>query len=243
MKKCERWHSERLHRPVTLARWGAWGRPVLILPTAGGDAEEIERFGLIDALGGLIHDGKIKVYSCDSVAGQALLGGEGSPEHQMYLQDAFHYYIRDELVPAIWADCGGQALEVWTAGASIGAFHAVALVCRFPDVFGKACAMSGSYDLRRFFHTEQFTGHFWGSSPLHFLPAVDRAHLDHLRTRFVLMACGEGQAENIGESWAMAHALGERGVPNRVDPWGPSWDHDWPTWRVMLPQYLHEWTR
>ena len=32
------------------------------------------------------------------------------------------------------------------------------------------------------------------------------------------------------------------GIPNRVDNWGPDWDHDWPTWRAMLPQYLDELT-
>ena len=31
-----------------------------------------------------------------------------------------------------------------------------------------------------------------------------------------------------------------RGVPNRVDPWGEEYDHDWPTWRAMLPHYLAE---
>ena len=34
--------------------------------------------------------------------------------------------------------------------------------------------------------------------------------------------------------------MGARGIPNRVDAWGPQYDHDWPTWRVMLPHYLEE---
>jgi len=38
----------------------------------------------------------------------------------------------------------------------------------------------------------------------------------------------------------MADILGAKGVPNRVDVWGPEWDHDWPTWRAMLPVYLDE---
>ena len=38
----------------------------------------------------------------------------------------------------------------------------------------------------------------------------------------------------------IADALGKRGIPNRVDEWGGEWDHDWPTWRKMLPQYLDE---
>ena len=50
MKAVERWRSERLEREVTLVRWGTVGRPVLLFPTAGGDAEEIERFHMIDVL-------------------------------------------------------------------------------------------------------------------------------------------------------------------------------------------------
>ena len=34
-----------------------------------------------------------------------------------------------------------------------------------------------------------------------------------------------------GRSWRMAGVLGAKGIPNRVDPWGPEYDHDWPTWR------------
>ena len=62
MKETTRWYSQRLGREATLARWGSFGVPVLIFPTAGGDAEEIERFHIISALGDLIGAGRIKVY-------------------------------------------------------------------------------------------------------------------------------------------------------------------------------------
>jgi esterase/lipase superfamily enzyme len=39
----ERWYSERLQLPIGLARRGQSGTPVLVFPTTGGDAEEIER--------------------------------------------------------------------------------------------------------------------------------------------------------------------------------------------------------
>jgi esterase/lipase superfamily enzyme len=38
----------------------------------------------------------------------------------------------------------------------------------------------------------------------------------------------------------MADVLGARGIPNRVDDWGPAVDHDWPAWLAMLPKYLAE---
>ena len=237
-----RWHSHRLDTQVTLARWGTVGQPVLVLPTAGGDAEEIERFHLIRVLEPLLTAGKIKVYSCDSVAGRAWFGREGSPAHRMWMQDRFHRYVREEVVPAIRMDCRTDDIPIWTAGASIGAFHAAALVCRFPDVFHRALAMSGTYDLMRFIEVDHPTDDFRRASPLYFMPHLSGPHLDLLRKRYIHIATGEGRWESLQESWKLANALGARQVPNYVDSWGPTWHHDWETWRAMMPKYLGEWT-
>ena len=56
----------------------------------------------------------------------------------------------------------------------------------------------------------------------------------------MLLASGEGEAEDIEESWRMAELLGGKGIPNRVDSWGAEWHHDWVTWRKMFPKYLDE---
>ena len=50
MKRRERWYSNRVESDVTVVRWGHFGRPVIVFPTAGGDAEEIERMWLVDAV-------------------------------------------------------------------------------------------------------------------------------------------------------------------------------------------------
>ena len=50
----QRWFSDRLHTDVTVVRWGVLGVPVLVFPSAGGDAEEIERHGLVNACGPLL---------------------------------------------------------------------------------------------------------------------------------------------------------------------------------------------
>jgi esterase/lipase superfamily enzyme len=237
-----RWHSSRLGCETTLARWGEVGQPVLIFPTAGGDAEEIERFQLIRALDPLLGAGKIKVYSCDSVAGRVWFHKEGSPEHRMYVQHQFHQFVKHEVVPAIRMDCQQGDVGIWAAGASIGAFHAAAVVCRFPDMFHRALAMSGTFDLMRFSEATESTDYYKVSSPLDFVPQLEGRHLDVLRTRYIHIATGEGKWENIGESWRLANVLGQKGIPNYLDSWGPQWDHDWVTWRAMMPKYLGEWT-
>ena len=239
MKLRERWYSNRFERDVTVVRWGHYGRPVIVFPTAGGDAEEIERMGLIDAAGPLLDAGRVKLYSCDSVAGLAMVREEGGPRYRAALLDAFHHFVRAEMIPAIWADCRTPGAEVITTGASIGAFNALAMLCRFPEVVSHAVGMSGTYDVSRFIGDDAGDALFF-ATPLYFLPGLDGEILERLQRRFAILASGEGRWESIGQSWAMAAVMGERGIPNRVDAWGPEYDHDWPTWRQMLPHYLGE---
>lgn len=213
--------------------------PFLIFPTAGGDAEEIERFLVVDALAEYLEQGLVKIYSCDSVAGRAMLAGEGTAEHRMHLMDRFLEFVGRELVPAIRVDCRSDDIEIVVGGSSIGAYNALASICRFPEMFSRALCMSGTYDLQRFLKAPM-TRDFYVSSPVHHLHELEGPRLERLRTRFVLIASGEGDQEDIGESWRVADALGARGIPNRVDSWGPEWKHDWPTWRNMLHRYVPE---
>lgn len=236
------WHSPRLGGTyVAVRRWGFFGTPVLLFPTAGGDAEESERFLMLKVLAPLINHGRIKVYSVDSVAGRYWIDGESSGAVRAEMQNRFDAFLYHELVPAIHNDSGNNAIIA--AGASIGAFNALAVVCRHPDVFSTAICMSGTYDMGRWMGG-QHTAAYHFASPLHFLPYLGEGpQLSMLRKRFVLLATGEGRYEAPWESWQVADVLGSKGIPNRVDSWGPAYHHDWMTWRDMLPRYLDQLTR
>ena len=235
----DRWHSPHLDRTVQVARWGTFGVPVLVFPTAGGDALEIERFHIVDACAPLIEEGRIKLYSCDSINGRAMLVKEGDSLHLSWILRRFVEFIGHELAPAIRTDCNSDEIEIVTAGASIGAFNALSAVCRYPETFRQAICMSGTFSLERFMEGPVNDNFVW-ASPIHYLGSLDQGHMDRLRQRSVVLASGEGPNEDMGESWHVAHILGSVGVPNRVDPWGPEWAHDWPLWREMLPQYLDQ---
>ena len=206
-KVAERWYSDRLQAEITVVRWGAFGTPVLVLPSAGGDAEEIERFGLVGACAPLLAEGRVKLYSVDSVAGQAMVRKTGSAEHRMWLLNQFHECVRWEVVPAIHADLGGRAIDVIACGASIGAFNALAVLCRYPDVFAAAVGMSGTNGNERFYDGA-WSRDLYFAAPQQFLPGLDGPQLDRLRQRRAVLAAGEGDWEDIGESWKMAAALG-----------------------------------
>ena len=135
MKATESWKSERLDQEVSMARWGVVGKPVLIFPTAGGDAEEIERFLVIDVLSDLLAEGRIKVYSVDSIAGRAMLRGDGSGRYRGWIQNRYQEFIYHEVVPAVRQDCQADDVELIVAGSSIGALPVALLASSCDQVY------------------------------------------------------------------------------------------------------------
>ena len=239
MKHVTRWYSDRLNCDTQLVRWGHYGVPLLLFPTAGGDAEEVERNQLVHALEPRISAGHIKVYSVDSNAGREWMTND-NVAHCVYVQQQYDGYLRQEVVPAIRNDCMSGNIGMMAAGASIGAFNALLVTCRYPEIFRRAICMSGTYDLNDWLKG-QWYDEFHHYSPLNFVPLLgDGEHLQLLRTAEIFLATGEGDYEDPGESWKVAHALGAKGIPNRVDLWGHQWKHDWDTWREMLPKYVDQ---
>ena len=215
------WHSARLGETVTLCRWGEVGSPVLIFPTAGGDAEEIERFLVIDTLAPLLEAGRIKIYSCDSVGGRVMATKQGSPAYRMAMKNRFQEYVYHEVVPAIRQDCNDARAEIVATGASIGAFNALAMVCRYPDAFRAALCLSGSFDMERFLEASA-NEEFFLASPLHFVPQLAGEALARLRTRFVLLASAKDGPRTSASHGAWRAFSGPRGSRTASTPGAPS---------------------
>lgn len=238
MKDVYKFQSNHLQMETQIVRWGSFGVPLLLFPTAGGDAEEVERFYLIRKLAPFIHEGRLKVYSVDSVNGKAWITHPSVP-HRVWVQLQFDKFIAQEIVPLIRKDCNNDGIEVMTAGASIGAFNALVSICRHPELFSRAICLSGTYDIQKWLEGQWFD-EFYHQCPLQFVPGLEGDHLNRLKNRFVLLATGQGENEDPDESWKVERALGQKEIPNRVDLWDGNWKHDWETWREMLPKYVQE---
>lgn len=219
-----------------MARWGHFGTPILLLPSAGGDFQEVEHFRLVEALGGLIGQGRIKVYSVDGLPARTWLGNAPAEECVRFEKrhDAF---LCKEVVPRICRDCQVDSITPIIAGASLGAFTAVAEICRHPEVFRAAVGLSGVYDLARRLRgvSSEKIRSFSAASLLRL-----GSKLEPLRQRMIVLASGEGGHETAAESTALAAALEAQRIPFRLHLWGPAHDHAWSSWRAMLPQLLAE---
>jgi esterase/lipase superfamily enzyme len=229
-----------LPEAARIVRWGGYGVPVLLFPSAGGDCEELERQGVIAALATLLDSGRIKLYSVDGTAARRWLAGRDPPETRSRVQNAYDAWIHEQVVPQIRQDCRDESVRIVVAGAAFGAFNAVASLCRHPDVFQSAIGVSGRYDLWRYL-AGSMNQDFYFSSPLHYLPGLgDSAQLATLRSRTVILACGDGPYEEPAESARMEQVLQAKSIPHRLEWWGPRYDHDWNSWRAMFHKYLSE---
>lgn len=232
------WWSPELGREMPVATWGSRGRPVLLFPTAGGDHLECERFLLIRALQPFIDSGRIRVYACGSISGEGWLSATASPPHKAWLQARFDAYLSRELVPWIRHDVGDPQARLVATGASIGAYNAVNAATKHPDQFWLTIAMSGTYYFDRWMDGYRDDNYYF-NMPVLSLPNLGPSpQLDDLRRSYFHLASGKGRWEAPQESLALGHILGAKGIPNWVELWGEDVDHDWPTWRSMLPLFL-----
>ena len=46
--------------------YGHWGRPLLAFPSQEGPAWQYEERGMVEAIGGLLEEGRVKLYAVDS---------------------------------------------------------------------------------------------------------------------------------------------------------------------------------
>ena len=231
------WKSPSVGREMRLARWGHFGKPVIWFPTGGGDFLDVERFLMVRALQPLVDAGRIKLYACESVSRTWIDPHVASREKTM-MQARYDKYLVDELLPFIAADCGGTEQRFAATGCSIGGYDALNAVAKHPDWFDLMVGMSGTYTLDR-----RIPGHwdedYYFNNPAQFLPNLPPGEqLDRLRTCLFVLARGGGPHENPEYIERMIPILARKGIPHRAEIWGKDADHDWPTWRTMLPLFL-----
>src|SRR4051794_39968256 len=141
------WYSPRLGMEMPIVRYGSWGRPLLVFPTASGDFLEAERMFLIKCIEPLIQAGRVTVFSIESINKHAWMNDELHPAHAAHNQNLYSGYIEHEVVPHIRRVVQDSGARVMTTGASFGAFYAANAMFRRPDLFDTLIAMSGFYEL------------------------------------------------------------------------------------------------
>lgn len=222
---------------MPISVYGHFGFALLMIPTAAADYLEYERFELIEALKPHINAGKIKVFSINSMNTESWMNREMEGAHKAIRHNQFNEYVVNEVVPFIRQLTSSQT-PIITSGASFGAFHAMNLFMKKPEIFQGVIAMSGVYDLMEYtngYYDEQV----YFNSPSHFLPNLDDWEtLDKIRKGKIVIATGSGNHEDPEANRRFSNLLNSKSIGHDLEIWGNDIHHDWPAWRKMLPYFL-----
>ena len=214
------------------------GFAVLMIPTAGADYLEYERFQLIDSIAPLINSGKLRVFSVNSINLESWMNYNMLGEHKAIRQNDFNRYIFNEVVPFIRNATSSETM-IYTCGASFGALHAMNLFLKRPDIINGAISMSGVYDLT------EYTRGYWDeqvylNSPMHYIPNLnDGWFIDKIKaSHHIHIFTGSGAYEDPESSRRFTKVLYDKGIWCNLEVWGTDMPHDWWVWRQMLPYIL-----
>ncbi|HMQ47176.1 MAG TPA: esterase [Saprospiraceae bacterium] len=237
-REIHQWHSPSLNKNMEIAVYGHYGFALLLLPTAAADYLEYERFLMLDVIERQVNEGRVKVFSINSINAESWLNNHMHPRHKAIRHTQFNDYVYNEVVPFI-RNSTSHDTPIITCGASLGALHSANLFFKRPDLINGVIAMSGDYNLGTYtkgYHDQDV----YFNSPMEYIPNLnDEYFLPRLRSsQHIHIVTGSGDWENPDASRRFSAILHAKGIPHELDIWGPDMPHDWPTWRKMLPYYL-----
>jgi esterase/lipase superfamily enzyme len=225
-----------------LWRFGHYGAPLLVFPSASGMAHEWDAHGMVEVLSDLIDGGKLKLYCTESNVAEAWTRRESDPAWRMQRHLAFEQYVTTELVPFIRHDCRTPEIRLASTGTSLGAYYAANFTLKCPDAFRYALCMSGSYDTS--WLNNGFSGeHVYFNNPLAYVPNLEGEALARLRDRVhLVLVCGRGKWEdgNTEQTERFADVLAAKGISHERDIWGYDVSHQWEWWQRQACYHLRK---
>jgi len=234
------WHSHRLGLDMPIVSYGYAGHPLLLLPTAQADFLENERFFLIKAIEKHIFEGRVRVFSIDSINRYAWMNDDVHPLEKARRQRLYAEYIEQEVVPHIRRVVEGDA-RIAISGASFGAFHAANQFFRRPDLFDTLIAMSGFYNLEPGYTEGYMNDDIYFNNPVSYVANMSEGDRDLIRHHCQIhIVTGQGAYEAPHASERLSSLLWDKGIWHNFDKWGHDVNHDWPWWRRMLDHYVDQ---
>lgn len=219
---------------MDLLVFGHHGARVLVFPTSMGKFFEWEDRGMIGALNEHLERGWLQLFCVDSVDDDSWYARWKHPHDRAVRQSEYERYLLTEVLPLTQQKNANPYLI--TAGASFGAYHAMDVGLRHPQLVNRVLGMSGLYDIK-----EQTGG--WSDSEVYFHSPVDyianehdHGRLEALRRMDIILAIGRDDPLLANNEW-MSRVLWQKGIGNALRVWD-GWAHDWPWWHRMVQHYI-----
>lgn len=232
--------SDCLQRDMEFKVYGHGGKPCLVLPSQNGKYFDFENFGMVEPFASRIEAGEIQLFCIDSLDGETWDSTHWDMGWRMHQHEQWIHYITDEFY-GIMQSINGTGYRAMATGCSMGAFHAVNVFLRRPDLFDYVVALSGVYDTS-YLIGDYMDANVYNNSPYHYMQNMpeDHFYMDLYRQSKVIICVGQGNWEDecLASTRALEGVLKAKGIPVWFDYWGHDCYHDWPWWKKQMPYFL-----
>ena len=224
----------------TVIAYGHYGRAVVAFPSENGEVYDWEERGMVDAIGSLLEEGRVKLYCVPSFDRDSWTRGDLPLEERARRHGHYEWWLLTRLVPFVQSD--SHTHELVATGASFGAYHAANVCLKRADLFPVAICMSGVYDVSVQGGGERGEAVYF-NNPMDYVAHMGGDHLQWMRGHLsILLVCGQGRWEDttgsLESTRQFAALLAGKGIRCELDLWGHDVAHDWPSWRAQLAHHL-----
>jgi esterase/lipase superfamily enzyme len=218
---------------MELLVFGHGGTPYLVFPSSMGSFFEYEDTGMVGAVAEKLRSGGLQLFCVSSADRESWYNRSAHPRQRVERALAYERYLLNDVVPLIRSR---NSNGIGVTGCSFGAYQALTLALRHPDVVASCVTMSGAFAIHQFLdgYYDQDCYFF---SPFDFLPRLeDSWYLDRYRSRKWVLTTGEHDI-CLRDNERMSDLLTAKGVSHSLHVWQGMW-HDWPWWQKMAQAYL-----
>ena len=195
----------------------------------------------IAALEQKINNGKLQVFCVDSVDLESFYNSFKDPGYRIYRHIQYENYVIDEVLPL--ANSINPSKNVTSAGCSLGAYHAVNIAMRHPNLFTKVVGMSGRYDLTKSsgYFNDLFNGFHndfvYFNMPNQYLKNLkDSFLIEQLSKMDIILAIGK-EDSFLESNLKLSNILKEKEIPHQLFEWYEE-AHRARYWRKMVDIYF-----
>lgn len=240
-REYHKWYSDHLGREMELLVFGHGGRAVLLFPTRMARFYDYENWGIVNALSNQVENGEIQLFCVDSIDGESFYNQSVFPSVRMDRHLQYEHYILDEVLQFIHNRNKTDWIE--SVGFSMGAYHAINIAMKHPQLFKKAVGISGRYDLTH--SISQFYDLLNGfqsdlvyyNMPTQYLPNLnDNELIKSIQCMEIILVIGEDDPF-LESNKSLSKLLWEKGINNQLYIWGEE-AHRPHYWRKMAPFYI-----
>ena len=236
-----KWWSHRLQRDMELLVFGQSGDRMLVFPTRSGRFYEYEDMRMVEALREKINSGRLQLFCVDSIDGEALYALDAHPSHRIGRHQQYELYILEEVFPLMDAlNPNGRTIA---HGCSLGAYHAVNVAMRHPQLFCKVVGMSGRYDLTKSsgYFQDLLSGYhndfIYFNMPNQYLKNLEDTNLiQQLNKMDIILAIGK-EDPFLESNHKLSNILNEKGISHQLFEWDEE-AHKACYWRSMVSIYF-----